>query len=114
MKAGLVALRVEADESGRIRKLAQKAVLRCPVLLHKQLIQLGAVGYAEWQLTDDSGSAAPQIPNLGKDRVFALGPEFGVILPASKFNFSVRVLPEFGARSRTQGLTFIVGAGKSF
>ena len=80
----------------------------------KQLVQLGAVGYAEWQLTEDSGSAARQIPGLGNDRVFALGPELGVILPASKFNFSVRVLPEFGARSRTQGLTLTVTAGKSF
>ena len=65
-------------------------------------------------MTDDSGSAVIPIADLGKDRVFALGPEFGVILPASKFNFLIRVLPEFGARSRTQGLTLTVSAGKSF
>jgi hypothetical protein len=80
----------------------------------KQLIQLGAVGYGEFQLTDDSGAAALPSPLLSKDRVFALGPEFGLILPPKKLNFLLRVLPEFGARSRTQGLTFVVAVGKSF
>jgi NADH-quinone oxidoreductase subunit G len=46
--------------------------------------------------------------------VFAIGPEFGVILPAKKFNFLVRVLPEFGARNRTQGVTTVIAIGKSF
>ncbi len=80
----------------------------------KQLLQFGVVGYAEFQLANDSGADVTPL-NLGaKDRVFGLGPEFGVILPAKKFNFLVRVLPEFAARSRTQGLTFVVAIGKSF
>ena len=40
--------------------------------------------------------------------------EFGVILPAKKFNFMIRVLPEYAARSRTQGLTLVIAAGKTF
>ncbi len=80
----------------------------------KQLIQFGGVGYAEFQLTNDSGSAAPPPALRFKDRVFAIGPEFGVIMPQKKFNCLVRVLPEFGARSRTQGLTFVAGLSKSF
>jgi hypothetical protein len=46
--------------------------------------------------------------------VFAIGPEFGVILPTKKFNFLVRVLPEFGARNRTQGVTTVFAIGKTF
>ena len=80
----------------------------------KQLIQFGAVGYAEFQLTNDSGTAVPTLTADNKDRVFAIGPEFGVILPEKKFNFLVRVLPEFGARNRTQGVTMVFGVGKSF
>ena len=80
----------------------------------KQLIQLGAVGYAEFQLTNDSGSDVPAFNRGNKDRVFGLGGEFGMIWPASKFNLLVRVIPEFGVRSRTQGLTFVAAAGKSF
>jgi hypothetical protein len=80
----------------------------------KQLIQFGVVGYAEFQLTNDSGTAAPVLTANNKDRVFAIGPEFGVILPTKKFNFLARVLPEFGARNRTQGVTVVFAIGKSF
>ena len=79
-----------------------------------QLLQFGIVGYSQFQLTKDTGTGVVP-PNLGnKDSVHAIGPEFGVILPAKKFNFVVRVLPEYGARSRTQGVTVVVGFGKTF
>lgn len=80
----------------------------------KQLIQFGAIGYAEFQLTNDSGTAVNPATVNNKDRVFAIGPEFGVILPTKKFNFLARVLPEFGARNRTQGVTVVFAIGKSF
>lgn len=80
----------------------------------KQLLQFGGVGYAEFQLTRDSGSGVPVLTADNKDRVFAIGPEFGVILPTKKLSFMVRVLPEFGARNRTQGVTVAVGLVKSF
>lgn len=80
----------------------------------KQLVQFGVVGYAEFQLTNDSGTAVAPLTAHNKDRVFAIGPELGVILPTKKFNFLVRVLPEFGARNRTRGVTVVVGVGKSF
>jgi hypothetical protein len=80
----------------------------------KQLIQFGAVGYAEFQLTNDSGSGVPALTANNKDRVFAIDPEFGVILPTKKFSFFVRLLPEFGARNRTQGVTTVFGITKSF
>lgn len=80
----------------------------------KQLLQFGIVGYSEFQLTDDTGTGVTAL-NLGaKDRVHAVGPEFGVILPTKKFNFLVRVLPEYSARSHTQGLTLVVAFGKTF
>jgi len=79
-----------------------------------QILQVGAVGYSQLQLTKDSG--ADVLPfNVGaKDRVFAVGPEFDLILPKKKVNMFVRVLPEFGARSRTQGVTVMMGVGKNF
>jgi hypothetical protein len=80
----------------------------------KQLIQVGAIGYAEFQLTNDTGTAVPPLTVGNKDRVFAIGPEFGVILPTKKFNFLVRVLPEFGARNRTQGVTVVFAVAKTF
>jgi hypothetical protein len=65
-------------------------------------------------LTNDSGLDVSPINFNEKDRVHAIGPEFGVILPAKRFNFFVRVLPEYGARSRTKGLTFMAGFAKTF
>ena len=80
----------------------------------RQLYQFGLAGYAQFQLQSDSGLDVSPV-NIGeRDRVFAAGPEFGVILPTKKMNFLVRVLPEFGARSRTQGLTLVVQFGKTF
>lgn len=80
----------------------------------KQLIQVGGVGYAEFQLARDSGTGVPALTRDNKDRVFAMGGEMGVILPVQKMNFLVRVLPEFAARNRTHGVTFVVSIGKSF
>jgi len=80
----------------------------------QRLVQFGAAGYAEFQLTDDSGADVVPLNQGANDRVFALGPELGVIWPAKKFNFLVRVLPEFGARSRTSGFTIVAAIGKSF
>ena len=80
----------------------------------KQVLQLGVVGYSEFQLSRDSGSDVIPINVGAKDRVFAFGPEFDVILPPQKFNFMIRVLPEFAARARTRGITFVVAIGKTF
>ena len=80
----------------------------------KQLLQLGLVGYSEFQLADDKGTDVTPLNAGANDRTFAFGPEFGVILPAQKFNFLIRVLPEFASRSRTQGVTLVVAFGKSF
>lgn len=80
----------------------------------KQVLQFGLAGYSEFQLTDDGGAAVTPLNPGAKDRVFAFGPEFDVILPPQKFNFMVRVLPEFGARSRTRGLTLVFAIGKTF
>lgn len=79
-----------------------------------QIYQVGVVGYTQLQLTKDSGTDVVPFNEGAKDRVFAVGPEFDVILPKKKINIFVRVLPEFGARSRTQGVTVMMGIGKTF
>jgi hypothetical protein len=80
----------------------------------KHLYQLGVVGYSGFQLTNDTGTAVPLLSRGVKDRVHAIGPEFGLILPAKKLNLLVRVLPEYEAHGRTQGLTFVFSLGKTF
>jgi hypothetical protein len=111
-----------ADHSRQARKLrlvdlllhtVALPVVNAAVTLPRVGADVGA-GYSEFQLTDDSGSDVTPLNAGAKDRVFAFGPEFDVILPPQTFNFMVRVLPEFGARSRTRGVTLVFAIGKSF
>jgi hypothetical protein len=81
------------------------------------IINLGAAGYAQFKVTGDSGSDIPPALRGFEDRVFALGPEFNIYIPKPRLTFLVRYEPEFGARVRTQGQTFvlsIVWVAKSF
>jgi hypothetical protein len=71
------------------------------------LVEVGAVGYAQWQMTADSGSDITY-DRREKDEVFASGPEIAVISPRLHARFSLRYNFEFGAKNRTEGrmLTF--------
>jgi hypothetical protein len=69
---------------------------------------VGVVGYSQFKVTGDSGSDIP-LPLRGlKDRVFALGPEANIFIPKPRLTLVFRYIPEFGARNRTQGQTFII------
>jgi len=71
------------------------------------IMNLGAAGYAQWKITNDSGSQIPPALLGYKDRVFALGPEFNIYIPGPRLTFLARYEPEFGARVRTQGQTIL-------
>ena len=77
-------------------------------------MQLGLVGYSELQLTDDRGTVVTASNVGAKDRVHALGGEFGFSMPTKKLNFLFRAMPEYGAHSRTQGVTFLFAFAKTF
>jgi hypothetical protein len=81
------------------------------------IMNLGVAGYAQFKVTGDSGSDIPPALRGFEDRVFALGPEFNIYVPKPRLTFVARYEPEFGARVRTQGQTFvlsIVWVAKSF
>jgi len=71
------------------------------------IMNLGAAGYAQWKITNDSGSQIPAALLGYKDRVFALGPEFNIYIPGPRLTLLARYEPEFGARVRTQGQTIL-------
>jgi hypothetical protein len=70
-------------------------------------LDTGVVGYAQWQVTDNRGSAIP-IPLRGiKSNIFAVGPE---IAATTKFGrFFARYEFEFGAQNSPQGQVFLFG-----
>jgi len=71
------------------------------------IMNLGAAGYAHFKITGDSGSDIPPPLRGFKDRVFALGPEFNIFIPKPRLALLARYEPEFGARNRNQGQTFV-------
>jgi hypothetical protein len=65
----------------------------------------GVAAYAQFKVTGDSGDDIPTALRGFEDRVFAAGPEVKVYVPQARIALALRVLPEFGARMRTEGLT---------
>lgn len=79
-----------------------------------RIITIGIAYYTQFKATADSGTTfQPLNVRLAhdKDRVFGIGGEASVFLPKAKLLFDARIIPEFGARDRTQGLTMLFTIG---
>ena len=74
-----------------------------------KVIDLGAVGYYQQQVTTDSGA-----PASSRDRVAAVGPEISVAFPKQMLFISLRYDYEFMAENRAQGHTFALTLTKRF
>jgi hypothetical protein len=80
------------------------------------LPNIGVIAYRQFKVTEDSGADVATIVEGLKDRVYGIGPEFNIFIPQAKLSVIARLVPEFGARARTQGTTFsvtVVYAAKS-
>ena len=73
---------------------------------------VGLAGYCQWQVTDDSGSDARD--KSVHDRIFAVGPEVSVFIPAAKSFLSLRSLWEFEAKDRTEGQVIALTLTRAF
>ena len=66
-------------------------------------LQLGLVGYAQWQTTDNRGPTVTPEQVTAHYRVNALGFVSNVILPARQINLGLKYFREFCNRSTYQG-----------
>jgi hypothetical protein len=66
-------------------------------------LQLGLVGYGQWQTTDKSGPTITAAQAAARYRVNALGFSANVILPVRKVSLGVKYFREFENRSTFQG-----------
>ncbi len=114
--AGTFALEINTDKSGTNIQVGNLGTVSWGLgrTFYKKvsgpiplIMNVGAVGYAQFKVTGDSGSDIPPALMGFKDRVFAAGPEFNIYVPKPRLTFLVRYEPEFGARIRTQGQTVI-------
>jgi len=78
-----------------------------------QITTVGLAYYAQFKVTADQGSGpvADRLLAGRKDRVFGVGVEGNLFLPKAKLLLGLRFIPEFGARNRTQGYTFLLSIG---
>jgi len=76
----------------------------------EKVYDVGAVGYYQQQVTEDSGTGA----SGARDRVAGVGPEFSVAYPQQMFFVSLRYVYEFMAEGRAQGNTVTLTLTKRF
>jgi hypothetical protein len=73
------------------------------------LVEAGLAGYALGQVRDDRGEDLPLVLRGARDRVYGLGPEIAVTIPAIRSQIRTRYEWDLGVRSRPQGKVFSVG-----
>ena len=79
------------------------------------LLQVGVLGYGQWQTTDHTGpSVNPIIAANTHYRVNALGAAANIILPARKVSLGFKWLHEFSNKSTVQGHTVQISGAITF
>jgi len=74
-----------------------------------RIATIGIAGFALWQVTDDSGTDIPPMLRGARDRVYGLGPEFDLLIPALRARLEMRAEWDFGVRSRPEGRILVAG-----
>jgi hypothetical protein len=74
-----------------------------------RVVDAGVVGYALWQVTDDTGSALPPVLRGARDRTFGLGAELGLTITDARTRFVLRYTHDVAVRSRPAGQLFVIG-----
>jgi hypothetical protein len=76
------------------------------------LLELGLLGYSQWQVTDDSGSDAT---NKGvHDQLHAVGAQIGYAVPTWKLAVAAKYLYQYYAEDRFRGQEFSFSLGYQF
>jgi hypothetical protein len=77
-------------------------------------VQVGAVGYAQWQTTDKRGPGITPAQASEHYRVCALGLATSVAWPARRSSVALRLFREFEARSTFEGYSIQLSAALAF
>lgn len=67
----------------------------------------GVAFFALWQVTDDGGTDLPIALRGLRERVYGLGPEVDLMIPALRMRIGLRAEWDLGVRSRPQGRTLV-------
>ena len=76
----------------------------------KKTIDVGAVGYFQWQTTEDyGGGSTSQLP-----QIFGIGPEISTFCPKLGLFASLRSAYELAAHDHTEGHKFVLTLTRRF
>ena len=76
-----------------------------------RLLQLGVIGYDQWQVSDNGGFITPNVPAsaIPYYSVHAIGFQANFLLPAKALNFYFKFEDEYRAFARPEGRTIVFG-----
>jgi hypothetical protein len=77
-------------------------------------LQLGVIGYDQWQTTDKTGPTVTTTQGSAHYQVHALGVAATVSLPARNVSLGLKYFKEFSTRSTFQGYTLQIAAAVTF
>jgi hypothetical protein len=77
-------------------------------------LQLGLIGYGQWQTTDKTGPTINATQASARYAVNALGFASNVVLPARKVSLGLKYFKEFSNRSTFQGYTLQIAGAVTF
>ena len=77
-------------------------------------LQLGVVGYGQWQMTDKTGPSITAAQSTAHYRIHALGFASNLSLPARKVSLGLKYFREFSNRSSFQGYTLQIAGAVTF
>jgi hypothetical protein len=77
-------------------------------------LQIGLIGYGQWQTTDKTGPTISAEKGSAHYAVNALGFSANIALPARKVSLGVKYFKEFASRSTTQGATLQIAGAITF
>jgi len=77
-------------------------------------LQLGVVGYGQWQMTDKTGPTITPAQSSAHYRVHALGFASNLSLPARKVSLGLKYFKEFSNTSSFQGYTLQIAGAVTF
>ena len=77
-------------------------------------LQLGLIGYGQWQTTDKTGPTISAAEGGAHYKVNALGFASNVLLPARKMSLGLKYFKEFSNRSTFQGYTLQIAGAVTF
>ena len=76
------------------------------------LLELGAVAYGNWQVTDDTGTNS--FESNVRDKIVGIGPQLGLVYEPWNAALTFKWAHEFAARNRFEGDNFTLNFGVGF